>query len=312
VIKNHNLTLGVAFITLAFLCVSVMSAFGKLLSTAPTGQIVFFQNSISFFLLLPLVLSKGTAEIHTHRLPLHIVRAMTGLLSQALFFIAVKKIALVDAVLLANAAPLFIPLVALFWMKIRITPLVVASLVTGFVGVILILKPGMALFSQPSSLVALSAAFFSAIALVSVNILSNTEKSNTILFYYFLISTILTLPFAFWHWKTPSGTEWIYLFGVGLFMALSQLFIILAYRHASASEISPFNYTVVIFSGILGWLFWGTAIGWLSLLGIILVCLGGICSIVFNSGNKILAPFFISHGHHVFEQSESPKKLFSA
>jgi drug/metabolite transporter (DMT)-like permease len=305
VIKSNNLIFGVVFITIAFLCVAFMSAFGKLLSSTPTGQIVFFQNGISLLLLSPLVLLSGGAQLHTHKLPLHMVRAVAGLLSQALFFIAVKKIALVDAVLLANAAPLFIPLIALFWMKTKITPYVVASLIGGFLGVVLILKPGMDLFSQSASLIALLAAFFSAIALVSVNLLSSTEKSNTILFYYFLISTICTLPFAFWNWRMPHGCEWLYLLGVGIFMALSQLFIILAYRHASASQIAPFNYSVVIFSGILGWLFWGTTIGWISLLGIVLVCAGGISSIFFNSKNKLKAPFFVSHGHHVFESTGS-------
>ena len=307
--KNNDLSLGIVFIITAFLCVAVMSAFGKMLTSMPTGQIVFFQNAISLILLTPLVFRGGLDQIRTQRLPLHAVRAVAGLLSQALFFVAVKKISLVDAVLLANAAPLFIPLVALFWMRTRITPYVVASLLIGFLGVILILKPGMDLFSQPASVIALVAAFFSAIALVSVNLLSTTEKSDTILFYYFLISTLTTIPFAFWNWKTPHGAEWSYLLGVGLFMAFSQLFIILAYRHATASQIAPFNYSVVIFSGLIGWIFWGSTIGWISFLGILLVCIGGICSIIFSSGNHWKAPFFLSHGHHVVERRSVPVNM---
>ncbi len=295
--QGRDLLLGIVFIVVAFFCVAVMSSFGKAASQVPTGPLVFFQNGISLLLFLPFVLRGGKAEIVTKRLPLHIVRALSGLLSQALFFIAVKSIALVDAVLLANAAPLFIPIVALVWMRTPIRLAVALSLLGGFLGVVLILKPSAELLQNPAALIALSAAAFSAVALVSVNRLSTTEKSDTILFYYFLISTLATLPFAYAQWQTPHGMEWLYLFGVGVFMALSQLFIILAYRHATAAQIAPFNYSVVIFSGLIGWIVWNDALDWVSLLGIVLVCAGGICSILLNASAQKHA-FVLSHGHN--------------
>ena len=294
---GHELVLGIVYIVVAFFCVTVMSAFGKAAARVPTGPLVFFQNGISLLVFIPFVVRGGMAEIKTSRLPLHIVRALAGLLSQALFFVAVKSIALVDAVLLANAAPLFIPLVALLWTKTPIRLSVALSLLGGFIGVVLILKPGADLLRDPAALIALSAAAFSAVALVSVNRLSTTEKSNTILFYYFLISTLATLPFAWWQWTTPHGLEWLYLLGVGVFMALSQFFIIQAYRHATAAQIAPFNYSVVIFSGLIGWILWDNALDWVSLLGILMVCAGGILSIVFNASTQKHA-FTLSHGHH--------------
>ena len=99
-----NLPKGIFLIVVAFLCIAIMSAFGKAAADLPTGPLVFFQNGISLLLFAPFILRHGTKELRTTRIGLHVVRALTGLLSQALFFIAVKKIALVDAVLLANAA----------------------------------------------------------------------------------------------------------------------------------------------------------------------------------------------------------------
>ncbi len=301
---GRDLLLGIAFIVTAFFFVAVMSAFGKAASQVPTGPLVFFQNGISLLVFLPAVLRGGWSEVTTTRLPLHIVRALAGLLSQALFFIAVKSIALVDAVLLANAAPLFIPLVALVWMRTPVKLAVALSLIGGFIGVILILKPSAALLDNPAALIALSAAAFSAIALVSVNRLSSTEKSNTILFYYFLISTIATLPFAWWQWVTPHGMEWLYLLGVGAFMALAQLFIIMAYKYATAAQIAPFNYSVVVFSGLIGWIVWDQALDLVSLLGIAMVCAGGILSIIFNAPTQKHA-FALSHGHHAQDHTQA-------
>src|SRR5262245_1917616 len=178
----------------------MMSAFGKAVSHVPTAVVGFFQSSISLALFLPWVLRHGIADVRTNQFPLHIVRAMSGLLSQLLYFWAVHTMQLVDAVLLVNAAPLFIPIVAFLWNRTSITWPVALSLLIGFVGVVLIIRPGRDLLTDPSALIALSAALFSAIALVSVNKLSGQNKPDTILFYYFLIGSVATLPFALAQW----------------------------------------------------------------------------------------------------------------
>jgi drug/metabolite transporter (DMT)-like permease len=281
----------------AFLCVAIMSALGKAAAALPTAVISFFQSAVSLLVFLPWVLRRGRAEVRTARFPLHVVRALAGLLSQVLYFWSVKQMPLVDAVLLVNAAPLFIPLIALVWLRTPITPAVLGCLAIGFVGVALIIRPGPALLANPSSLVALLAAACSAVALVTVNTLSRTDRPDTILFYYFLIASLATAPFALIAWRTPAPAEWGLLLGVGVFMALAQLLIILAYQHATASQIAPFNYSVVIFSAVIGWLAWGEALGALGILGIVLVCAGGILSIVLTRPRPAGHGFWLTHGH---------------
>ncbi|MHB8301738.1 MAG: DMT family transporter [Acidobacteriaceae bacterium] len=285
----ENATLGGLLIVIAFLCVAIMSALGKAAAQVPTGTIVFFQNFVSLLLFLPWVFRHGTGSIKTSRIGMHILRACAGLLSQVLMFAAVKKMPLMNAVLLTNSAPLFIPLITWVWLKEKIGGIVWASLLVGFVGVVMILKPSAALISNPAALIATSAAVFSAFALVTVNRLSTTETTQRILFYYFLISSLVTAPFAMvtGHILQPRPTrEWLYLVGIGVFMAASQLLIILAYRHASAGRIAPFNYSVVVFSGLIGWLVWKNAPDLLSLFGVILVTVGGILSTRFGGPNS--------------------------
>jgi len=294
---SRNLALGILLIVAAFFCVAVMSAFGKAAAALPTSVISFFQSFISLVVFLPWVLHGETNQMRTSQLSLHVLRALAGLLSQVLYFWSVKQMSLVDAVLLVNAAPLFIPLIALVWQGTRIAPAVLASLGVGFVGVVLIIKPGPELLANPSSLIALLAAVFSAIALVTVNTLSRTDRPDTILFYYFLIASMVTAPFAAAEWKTPSLREWGLLIGVGVFMALAQLLIILAYQHATASQIAPFNYSVVIFSGLIGWIVWRDALDAVALLGILLVSAGGILSIVLARPLHSGHGFWLTHGH---------------
>ena len=157
--------------------------------------------------------------------------------------------------------------------------LVWVSLFIGLAGICLVIKPGPAMLHNPAALIALGAAIFSALALVATNKLAGDEPPMRILVYNFGISTLLLVPVCFFVWKSPTLHEWLLLLGVGGFYALTQYLIILAYRHASAAQISPFNYTVVIFSGLLGWIVFGNVPDMMSIAGTLLICAGGILSI---------------------------------
>jgi drug/metabolite transporter (DMT)-like permease len=294
---RNNLPLGIAFIVAAFFCVAVMSTFGKAASGVPVAMISFFQSFISLVLFLPWVLRHGRRDLKTGQVKLNIFRALSGLLSQVLYFQAVREMPLVDAVLLVNAAPLFIPLVALVWSRTPISAAVGISLAVGFIGVAMIIHPSKYLLVNPSALIALSAAVFSAIALVTVNKLSATDPADTILFYYFLIASLATAPFAVASWANPTPVEWGYLLGIGVFMALAQLLIILAYRHAAAGQIAPFNFSVVVFSGLIGWAVWHEPLSLGALFGILLVCVGGILSLMLGASSHRPHCTFLHHGH---------------
>jgi drug/metabolite transporter (DMT)-like permease len=250
---------------LAFACVAVMSAFGKAAKDVPTGILVFFQNFISLVLFTPWALGKGVSELRTSRTWLHILRAAAGLLSQVLMFVAVKRMPLVNAVLLSNSAPLFIPLVTWVWLKERIGGMVWVSLLIGFAGVILILKPGLATAIRSHCAHRHQRGGLLSLGPGRRQSTLEYRTSRRILFYYFLYSSAAAAPFAVLKWRTPTDREWLLLGGIGLMMAASQLLIILAYKHATAGRIAPFNYTVVIFSGLIGWVVWNNTPDLLSL-----------------------------------------------
>ena len=123
------------------------------------------------------------------------------------------------------------------------------------------------------------------VAVQSTPLLDSVLLSNAaplfipLVVYNFGISTLLLIPIAMGIWRPLAARQWLLLLGVGAFYALTQYLIILAYRYASATELSPFNYTVVVFSGPLGWLVFGTVPSPLAVLGTVLICAGGILSI---------------------------------
>ncbi|MBV8810050.1 MAG: DMT family transporter [Acidobacteriaceae bacterium] len=292
---GHKLSLGIALITLAFLCAAVMSAFSKAAADVPPLLVLFLQYGISFLVFVPFAVKAGPANLRTGHFGLQLFRSLAGSICQLLFFVSVRSIPLLDSVLLSNAAPLFIPLVVYVWFRKTVQPLVWVSLLIGLAGIVMIIKPGPQLFHKPASLIALVAGLFSALALVATNKLAETEPPVRILIYNFGFSTLLLIPFCIWAWKPLAWNSWLLLIGVGVFYALTQYLIIRAYRYASATELSPFNYTVVIFSGVLDWMFFGNVPDTIALFGTILICAGGILSI--EAGPAEGHGHAFGHGH---------------
>ncbi len=276
---GHKLSLGIVLITAAFLCSAIMSSFSKAASGAPPLVILFLQYGISFLVFVPSAMRTGPSHLKTQHFALQLFRSLAGSVCQLLFFVAVRSIPLLDAVLLSNAAPLFIPLVVYVWFRKTVQPLVWLSLLVGLIGIVLIIKPSAQMFKDPASLIALVAGFCSALALVATNKLTETEPPTRILIYNFGLSTVLLAPLCIWAWKPLTNKQLLLLLGVGVFYAATQYLIILAYRYASATELSPFNYTVVIFSGLLGWWFFGSVPDMTAVIGTVLICAGGILSI---------------------------------
>jgi drug/metabolite transporter (DMT)-like permease len=276
---GHRLYLGIILITLAFFCAAVMSALSKGAAGVPPLVTLSLQYGISFLVFVPSAARGGRTNLKTEHFAIQLFRSLAGSACQLLFFIAVRSTPLLDAVLLSNAAPLFIPLVVYFWFRKTVRPLVWLSLLIGLAGIVLIIKPGPQMFQNPASLLALTAGLFSAVALVATNKLTETEPPTRILFYNFGLSTLALIPLCIWAWKPLTIRQCFLLLGVGVSYALTQYLIILAYRYASATELSPFNYTVVIFSGLLGWWFFGNVPDSLAITGTILICAGGILSI---------------------------------
>jgi drug/metabolite transporter (DMT)-like permease len=276
---GRSLSRGITLITAAFLCSAVMGAFAKAASGVPPLVILTLQYGISFLVFVPNALKLGPAKLRTSHVGLQLFRSIAGSSCQLLFFMAVRSIPLLDAMLLSNAAPLFIPLVIYIWFRKTVQPLVWASLLIGLVGIVMIIKPGPEMLHNPASLIALLAGVLSAVALVATNKLTETDPPARILIYNFGLSTLLLLPLCIWAWKPLNARQWLLLLGVGISYAATQYLIILAYRYANAAQLSPFNYTVVIFSGLLGWWFFGNVPHLTAVMGTALICAGGVLSI---------------------------------
>lgn len=287
---DEHLARAALYMTLSALLFSGMGAIVKFTSAhLPTEMVVFFRAAMGLVALMPWVLRDGWSLLRTTQLPMHLTRSLAGLAAMYCFFYAIAHLKLADATLLNYSTPLFIPFIAWFWMRESVSPPVRVAIALGFVGVALILKPGYALF-HPAALIGLASGLLAAIAMVSIRRLSRTEPVTRIVFYFTLVSTVVSAVPLIWTWAPPGTEAFVLLTVMGMLATGAQLLMTRAYAHAPAAHVGPFSYLAVVFAAIIGWVLWEETPDIWSFAGAILVCLAGVWTIVQSQRRGPVAP----------------------
>lgn len=274
--RDENLVVGALLTTAAFFCVALVGALAKVSGQyTSTGVLLLFQNAICLLFVLPVVSRGGFAALRTKRIGLHLLRAATGTGCWYALFVAIKQIPLANATLLTYSAPLWMPLIAWAVTRQRVAVPTWLGAGIGFFGILLVLQPQGHGFSA-GELSALAGALLLAVAMMSVRWLGATEPVTRILFYYFLLATVLSVPIAIADWQpiTPQGWPWLIALGFAQFF--SQALIVVAYRYASAEKVGPFIYTVIVFTAVIDWIVWDHRPTVATYLGMALVIGGGV------------------------------------
>jgi drug/metabolite transporter (DMT)-like permease len=238
--------------------------------TVDNPTVVFFRNAVGLFIFIPMLFKQGLSFIKTDKLWMHTWRSMVGLAAMYGFFYAIAHLKLSNAMVFSYSSPIFIPLIAYFFLKERISQGMIVAAVVGLIGVLLVAKPDQGLFNS-LSFIGLGACFLSAMAFVTVRALTNTEPPERIVFYFCIFGTLISSIPMYWHWRVFSLKELILLITVGLLANISQLFMSYAYSLAPAGQIGPMNYIAIVFAGIWGFIFWHEIPDVFSILGISII-----------------------------------------
>jgi len=219
-------------------------------------EILFFQSLFAMAIHLPWILKDGLRVFAPKNIALIAARSLCGVLFLYLFYMSVRLVPLVNAVLLQNTAPLFIPIIAFIMFRKKITIEVLLVMLAGFIGVVLVLNPGRG-FLQPGDIFALSAGLVSALGTILLGLLEKRgENSKTIMLYYLAILVVVAGSFSINGWVTPRGLVWIYLAGAGFFYGAYMFLLMASLKRASPVVIAPFIYLGVVFSGVVDWVVW--------------------------------------------------------
>jgi len=279
---SRRLKKGVGYILIAWLFFTIVATISRFAThTMSIPQVLLFQNLIGGITVLPWVYRHGISSLKTEQFGIILARTIGGLLAFAFLFLAVQKTSLVNAVLLNNTSPIFIPFVVWIWLKIPMNNKLWPGIILGFIGVICVLKPGKDIITL-GALYGLGAGVMSSVAMISLRLLSYSNRNHTVLFHFFFLSVLFCIPQTIIFWKTPGLIQWLQLISMGLIGALGQWAFVRAFHHAKASQLGPFCFSAVVYSAIIEGILYGKVPSLLTWSGIILICAGGIWAIRFS------------------------------
>jgi drug/metabolite transporter (DMT)-like permease len=269
-------SLGIFFAIFAYFNFSLLDAIQK---TAVLHHSIFQLLLIkySFVLFLSLIESqrKNTYQFYkSNNVKLQIVRAILSIVESGCFVLAFRYLSLADAHSIASLTPVIVVAMSSIFLKEHVSPKTWIAIFFGFVGVLIIMRPGLTIFN-PYSLIPLSAAFFLGLYQVATRKASEYDSAETSLFYNSIIGIGIMSLLSFIYWQDLNSKSYL-LIGIGFFFAMGLYFQIIALSNARASIVQPFHYTLIFWAIILGYIFYNDIPDLPTIIGASIITLSGI------------------------------------
>jgi transporter len=278
--NNNNILKGIFCIIIAGFGFALMSLFVKLSGDIPSMQKGFFRNIIAVFISsIPLI--KHWKVINTPRnntgwLVL-ISRSVFGTIGLVLNFYAISHISLADSSIIQKLSPFIIIILSYIFFKEEMTRFQVFAIIIAFIGITLIIKPSGNNIISMGALAALLGALCAGIAYTCVRYLGTHNISGEfIIFFFSSLSSLMLLPYLILDYRTMTYFQLLMLLLAGISATIGQYGVTFAYKFAAAKNISVFDYSQVLFSGIFGYMFFGEFPDFQSLIGYVIVISVGI------------------------------------
>ena len=219
-------------------------------------QIAFFRNAFALAIMLPWLARMGLSALQTDRLKVHLWRAVIGLVAMLCWFTAVVSMPMAEAVALNFTVPLFATAGAALFLGETVRARRWTATVIGFLGVLIILRPGFVEITPVTSLPIIAACFM-AVTVLIVKSLSRTEDPMAVVLYMNLLLTPLSLIPALFVWQTPSWHALLLMGFVGGCAVLAHIAFTRSFAKADASAILPFDYARLPFVAAIGFFLFG-------------------------------------------------------
>ncbi|VAW16287.1 hypothetical protein MNBD_ALPHA09-2300 [hydrothermal vent metagenome] len=279
--RADNIPRGITLILLAMAIFAAQDAVIKHLAASySTPQILWVRYVMFAGFALVLALRKRPLRLvlKSARPGLQILRSLAILGDMALFVVAVRVLPLADTHSLVATFPLITTALAAVFLKEPVGIRRWLAILVCFAGVLVILRPGLAAI-QPGALWALSAAVFFSIYQVMTRVVARFDDSETSLLYMAITGAVVTTVVGPFFWAPPDAAGWGWLVVLAVLGTVTHLLLIKALEHAPASVLQPFNYTLLPWATLIGFLAFGQfPDGW-TVAGAIIIVASGLYSI---------------------------------
>jgi drug/metabolite transporter (DMT)-like permease len=257
--QSDNPTRGIVLIVAAMFIFACQDTITKhLAQTYSTPQIIWVR--FLFFAVFAMALSTWATPLKTvaraHRPWLQILRSLLIVAEIGVFVIAVRVLTLAETHALFASFPLIVTALSALFLAEKVGIRRWAAVIVGFLGVLIILRPGTGVF-QPEALVALAAAAMFAGYHVLTRIVSRHDSSDTSMLYMAVVGAFVLTLIGPFYWIEPTVEAWRWLGLLSVTGAVGHMLLIKALECAPASTLQPFNFTLLVWATVMGYLVFG-------------------------------------------------------
>jgi drug/metabolite transporter (DMT)-like permease len=274
---DQNTMHGIGLVILMTITFSSLDASAKYFTAELPLWMLLWGRYFFNFLFVALFFFRGTpAEIiHTRNLKMQILRSILLVSSTLTFWLALMFLPLAHCVVILFVAPLLVTILAVPILGERVGRHRWTAVILGFVGVLVVMRPGFNIFSWVSILPFITALLYAGVQ-ISTRILGRTEGALTTLLYSSAGGAIICTIGVLFFWVTPSFQQWLVLVWLGFLGALGHYLMIKAYQLAPASLLAPFDYTTLIWATVLGFVVFGDLPDAGTVLGALIIMSSGL------------------------------------
>jgi len=270
-------SIGIFFAILAYLSFSLLDAIQK---TAVINHSIFQLLFIKYVFVLFLSISESRRKRNNNfykskNIKLQVVRSLLSIVESGCFILSFRYLSLADVHSIGSLTPILIVFLSVIFLKEKISPKTWLAIIIGFIGVLIILRPGTSIF-DPKSMIPLTAAFFLSLYQVVTRKASEYDSAETSLFFTSIIGILIMSFLAFIYWQPVYPISYILFLGTGIFFSLGIYFQIIGLSLARASIIQPFHYTLIFWAIILGYFFYSDIPDIYTILGATIITFSGI------------------------------------
>jgi drug/metabolite transporter (DMT)-like permease len=233
------------------------------------------------FLLLPIAWQRSWAGLRPRNAPLHLFRAVLGIVMLSSFVFAVHRLSLAQTYSLFLAAPLLMTALSVPIHGEQVTGKRWLAIIVGLSGVLVLLQPwARSSFSMIAAAAAALATICYSLSALTVRTLGRGNSSMSMVFWYLLSVGAGSGVLAIGEWRPVPVSDWGWLIGIGLTGALGQMWLTDAFRLAPPSVVGPFEYTSILWAFAIDWIFWSASPSWTLIVGACIVIASGIVIIL--------------------------------
>jgi len=248
------------YIPLIILSVFFSALMSVLIKLAQQEINVFTAAFLRFFfgilILTPIFIKTKLNVFKTSHLKIHFLRVIINYPSMLLFFYGINFVSIEKANSLTFVVPFIATILAIIFLKEKIYGYRIFALLLGFIGMLIIIRPGFIEISIGVYMI-LTSSILWAIMIIITKKLSKDDSSITILSYQYLLMFVISFVFAIFNWQSPSNETIFYLFLAGFSGTIFHLTLYQAYKLVDVSLVQPYSFLVLVFASILGYFVFG-------------------------------------------------------